>query len=246
LAAWFLYRAKRGDLLQQRTIAVRNEELQLRNEEMSDLMAITAHDLRSPLQGVKHLLDFATPLGGPDRLTTALQTASRSCGDMLGLIGRLLDAYTVGAATELVTADLRDHFSKAAERTQPLALAKNIRLDLRMPAGPATAFIAAGSLAQVLDNLLGNAIKFSPRGGTVTLTLDQEDERWRGEIRDEGPGIPPAEAASVFRKFHHGADGETGAGLGLFIARKLMESMHGTVHYVPQESPGATFRIGFA
>jgi signal transduction histidine kinase len=245
LAAWFLFRAKINDLAQQRVIAESNRELQLRNDEMTEVMAITAHDLRSPLHGVKNLLDFAAPLGGPERLTSALQMASKSCGEMLALIGRLLDAHAANPENKLVAEDLRPHFELAAERATPLAMAKNLRVDLRLSAAPAVASIEAGSLAQVLDNLLGNAIKFSPKGAAVTVELFERDRTYFGEIRDEGPGIPAGEEESIFAKFHHGQGAESGSGLGLFIARKLMDSMHGKVRCVPQPR-GTVFRLEFA
>jgi signal transduction histidine kinase len=245
LAATFLYRAKINDLAQQRVIVERSRELQLRNEEMEEVMAITAHDLRSPLQGVKHLLDFATPLGGPERLTAALGMASKSCGEMLALIARLLDAHAANPENKLVHEDLRPHFEAAAERARPLATAKNLRLDFRLPSTPAVASLEPGSLAQVLDNLLGNAVKFSPGGAAVTLELFGGDQTWCAEIRDEGPGIPDGERESIFTKFHKGESAESGSGLGLFIVRKLMDSMRGSVRCVPREH-GAIFRLEFA
>ena len=246
LAAWFLYRAKLGDFEQQRIIAGRNRELQLRNEEMSDVMAITAHDLRSPLQGVKHLLDFAVPMGGPDRMTDALRTASQSCAEMIALIGRLLDAYAAGQGVKISCEDLRGHFEAAGKRAQPLAGAKKIRVDVRLPDCPATARVDAGALAQVLDNLLGNAIKFSPESAAVALVLFHEGGRWNAEVRDGGPGIPAGERESVFRKFKRGDAPESGAGLGLFIVRKLMESMRGSVDCFSRREGGAVFRLSFS
>ncbi|MGH8047295.1 MAG: sensor histidine kinase, partial [Chthoniobacterales bacterium] len=241
----FLYRAKTNDLAQQRVIAERNRELQLRNEEMEEVMAITAHDLRSPLQGVKHLLDFAAPFSRPERLTAALQMASNSCGDMLALIGRLLDAHAVNPENKLLDEDLRPHFEAAAERALAVATAKNIHLDLRLPAQPAVARLEAGWLAQTLDNLLGNAIKFSPEASTVMLMLFDENRTWFGEVRDKGPGVPEKMREEIFMKFHRGESAETGSGLGLFIARKLMNSMHGTVRCLPCDD-GASFLLQFA
>lgn len=246
LAEWFLYRAKWSDLEQQRIIAQRNLELQFRNEEMGDVMAITAHDLRSPLQGVKHLLDFAAPMGGPERLTSALRLASQSCAEMLALIGRLLDAHGAGDKGSIADEDLRAIFAEAARRARTLAEAKNIRVNVRLPDVPAMASVDAGALAQVLDNLLGNAIKFSPCGASVMLQLFEESGEWCAEVRDEGPGIPESEREPVFQKFHRGTSDESGAGLGLFIVRKLMESMRGDVACLSGEPGGAVFRLKFA
>jgi signal transduction histidine kinase len=247
LAEWFLYRAKCSDLDQQRIIAERNRELQLRNEEMGDVMAITAHDLRSPLQGVKHLLDFAAPMGGPERLAAALRMASQSCADMIALIGRLLDAHAAGGDSAVSDGDLRGQFESAASRAQPLAVAKGIRVDLMLPDRPAHASFEAGALSQVLDNLLDNAIKFSPPGAVVTLELIGADGEWCAEVRDEGTGIAESERESIFHKFHRGGAGdEPGSGLGLFIVRKSMETMGGSVNCEPREGGGTIFRLCFA
>jgi signal transduction histidine kinase len=171
--------------------------------------------------------------------------ASKSCGEMLALIGRLLDAHAANPENKLVAEDLRPHFELAAERAAPLAMVKNLCVDLNLPATPSVANIEAGLLAQVLDNLLGNAIKFSPEGATVTVTLFEKNRTLFCEIRDEGPGIPAGGEESIFGKFHHGHDAKSGSGLGLFIVRKLMDSMHGAVRCVPQPH-GSVFRLEFA
>ena len=247
MAGWFLYRARRNDFSQQLIIAERNRELELRNEEMSDVMAITAHDLRSPLHGVKHLLDFAAPLGGSERMVSALRSASQSCGEMLALIGRLLDAYAAGqspAACELFLIDLRVPLAQAADRAQAQATAKGIAIDLRLPEVPREARVAPAELSQVLDNLVANAVKFSPSGGKVSLALDAENGAISIEVSDEGPGVPESERIAIFQKFHRGQHAESGAGLGLFIVRQFMESMKGTVRHIPKPA-GSIFRLEF-
>ncbi|MBC8010384.1 MAG: sensor histidine kinase [Burkholderiales bacterium] len=120
-------------------------------------------------------------------------------------------------------------------------------MELALPEGPAWARAEAASLEQVLDNLLGNACKFSPPGGTVGLTLAAGPEGWRGEVWDEGAGVPEAERARLFGKFHRAGvratEGEGGSGLGLFIVRTLMTAMGGRVSYAPRTPRGSIFCV---
>lgn len=104
-------------------------------------------------------------------------------------------------------------------------------------------------LWQVLDNLLYNAVRFSPEGGAVEVRLVHEDGFWRCEVADRGPGIDVGQRATLFQKFHRGtvrtADGDEGSGLGLYIAATLMRAMGGDIDYRPVEPHGALFRLTF-
>ena len=116
-----------------------------------------------------------------------------------------------------------------------------------MGEGAAEASFDEAALAQVLDNLLGNALKFSPRGATIEAALAGHNGTWRVEIADEGPGVPEAERARLFQKYARGSvpanDGEGSTGLGLFIAKTLAERMGARMHYAPREPRGAVFAV---
>jgi len=110
--------------------------------------------------------------------------------------------------------------------------------------------VDAMALGQVLDNLLFNAVKFSPGGATITVGLLHEDGFWRCEVGDDGPGISVEEQASLFQKFHRGSaraaqDDEEGSGLGLFIAATLMKAMGGGIEYRQRQGRGAAFVLTF-
>lgn len=262
LASYFLYTARWSNFRKERLIAQRNRELaasnrelQERAKEMDELMAIAAHDLRSPLEGQQHLLILTRdrPAWRPGQLAEVLDIAVQSCRSMLALVGRLLDAHQaehLGQNLPLERADLRPLIRDAVARATPAATAKDIRLETDLPDTPALAPVQSAPLSEVLDNLLTNALKFSPSASTISIVLATAENLSHLEIRDEGPGIPEDERPLLFRKFHRGANrptaGESTSGMGLFIVKKLIESMHGSVEYIPRQPKGSIFRLRFA
>lgn len=238
------YRAKRADFSQQR-------QIERQGAEMNELMAITAHDLRSPLIGLKNLLALAPKRLelSRERLAEVMAEGERACERMLGLIGRLLEAHLAetGASDEGRSAELRAIVREASERCRAVAEAKNVRLETWLPEAPVKATVDTSGLARVLDNLLGNALKFSPRGGSVHVVLSSDGERWRIGVRDDGPGVPAGERERLFRKYGRGSalatGGEASSGLGLYIARTLAERMGATVTYVARPEGGSEFSV---
>jgi signal transduction histidine kinase len=128
------------------------------------------------------------------------------------------------------------------------ARAKNLTLELLLP--PTLGLEADGArLSQVADNLLSNAVKYTPGGGTVTvaaeLAPDGDEVRWT--VSDTGIGIPQAERSRLFRRFYRASTALDrripGTGLGLVIARTIVERHHGTITVVDRPGPGTTFLI---
>lgn len=253
LASLLLYRAYREEFFQRRALASANRVLAKRNGQLNDLMAITAHDLRSPLLGMRDLLVLADRTPSPGRLSEILGHVARSCTDLIALVNRLLDAHAAEEQAErsLVRepCDVRSVVTAAVARGQVRAMARGIAVDLQVPSRPVELWVNSPALGQVLDNLLSNAIKFSPSGASVFVRLAFEGGHWHCNVVDNGPGIPPEECSALFQKFHRGANppsvGEESSGLGLFIAATLMQAMGGRVHYLPGEPQGALFRIAF-
>lgn len=259
LAAWLLHAAKRNDFLraaqlarQGRALTAANATLRERNAEMNELMAITAHDLRSPLQGVKHLVEWteAQPALAPEKRRQALHEVGRTCATMLRLIGRLLEAHaaeTTPLSGRIVAGDIMPVAQEALRRATILAEARGIRCQLSAPATGALARHDPAALQQILDNLLANAVKFSPDGARVQLEIAARDDHCTLAVVDEGPGVPLSERPRLFHKFHRGAQpaasGETGSGLGLFIVRTLAEAMGGSVRYEARPPRGGAFVV---
>jgi len=241
--SFVLYAAKEREFRHQQLI-------RRQNAEMGELMAITAHDLRSPLLGIKNLLTLAAQRAELDRarLVAVIGEAAHGCERLLDLVGRLLRAHaTEDPAMRLERGDLRPALIAAVERARPAADIKGIRLATRLPDRDATARFDEGALAQVLDNLVGNALKFSPLGACIEVALEWENGGWSAVVADEGPGIPEEERARLFQKYARGTarptGGEASTGLGLFIVKTLATQMGARVSYAPRTPNGSIFRV---
>lgn len=252
LVAILLYRARHEEFLQRRALAAANRDLARKNAQLNELMAITAHDLRSPLLGMRDLLTLAGR-SPPPRLGELLGHVTRTCSDLVALVSRLLDAHAAEEGAQqplaLEPCDVRDLVRQAGERIRPRADKRSIAVVLDLPDESVELAVNAPALGQVLDNLLSNAVRFSPSDTSIAVCLTQAGGRWLCDVADQGPGIPAAERARLFQKFHRGSnrpvEEEASSGLGLFIAASLMRSMGGQVAYHAGEPGGSLFRITF-
>jgi signal transduction histidine kinase len=255
VAAALIYSGRRRDHEQKREIRIQNDRLRDRNEELDTLMAITAHDMRSPLYGLRNLFDLAIRRSAQenDLPLIVLRQAMPSIDAMLGLATRLLDAHAAehGPMTRLVDEDVRGHVLAAIERIGPLAQSSDIRVDVELPDRPLIARFDVGGLAQILDNLLGNGVRFSPQGSILTLGASGVAGVGGGQVRivvsDQGPGIDEAVQATLFSKFHRGISGQSdslpGTGMGLFIVATLAERMNAHVWHDPVRDGGTAFTV---
>ena len=213
------------------------------NRSKDDFLSIVSHELRTPLTAV---LGWASMLrkGGLDapRTTRAVDAICSNATRQAQLIDELLDVSRLvggGAVFELREIDLRDTLRGVVEAVMPVAEAKGIELFLGAhPTVPVTA--DPRRLEQVFLNLLTNAVKFTPPGGRVALDATICGSAVEVRVNDTGSGIDPEFLPFVFDRFRQGADrdahSESGLGLGLFIARQLVEGQGGTIH---AESPGS-------
>ena len=161
---------------------------------------------------------------------------------MKALIDDLLELERLGAKSfpvDLQPVESRDLLEDAMTDAQPLADAKHISLVLDL-SDPPNIHADPHRISQVLSNLLGNAIKFTPEGGTVTLCARPRDEVLSVTIADTGPGIAPEDLAHIFDRFWRPKGSEQeGTGLGLYIARGIVEAHGGRVWAEPSPQ-GAT------
>ncbi|MFZ5782686.1 MAG: sensor histidine kinase [Pseudomonadota bacterium] len=254
LVSVLLYRARREEFLQRRALAVANHVLAETNAQLNDLMAITAHDLRSPLLGMRDLVALAIRSAPTGRMTETLGVLARTCGELIALVNRLLDAHSAEqralTGSELQVADVAVLVRSAVDRIRPRAGGRSIDLRMELPQDAVLAAVDPAALGQVLDNLLANAVKFSPAAATVLIRLSggpQDDGAWRCDVIDAGPGVAPADRERLFQKFRRGgtpaASGDAGTGLGLFIAASLMKAMGGRIEHAPVEPHGSRFTM---
>jgi signal transduction histidine kinase/CheY-like chemotaxis protein len=192
-----------------------------------DVLAIVSHDLRTPLGTI---LMQAEQLVGNSAVSKAGVGIMRSAHRMNRLIGDLLDASAINAgqlALDIKTHDAVEIGHEALEMFRSQAEAAGVALIEVVPKEPVYISADRDRIVQVLSNLLGNAIKFTPRGGTVTFRIERVSDDVHFEVQDTGQGIAPTQVPYLFDRFWRGQRRHDGAGLGLFIARGLIVA-HGS------------------
>lgn len=217
------------------------------------LVSAITHDLRTPLTAIHGALGLVAG-GAAGQLTEqALQLveiAEQNSERLLRMINNLLDIERLESGTlpfEPQPVRLNELLGSALTGLQSYAAPRSVRLAPAPLQAEVTVMAEPDRLRQVLDNLLGNAIKFSPPGSTVTLgSTVLPDSRVRIAIKDQGPGISPAFALRIFNRFSQDvmASGEVGSsGLGLSIAKAIVERHDGIIGFDNNPEGGATFFI---
>ncbi len=211
-------------------------------DERNEMVAIVAHDLQSPLAGIRALLRTLTR--GSDAEAAKLNEISRTCAEMQSAIGRLLQGHAAATGNStLVVIDLEQLFARLAASAAPAAAAKNIAVVC--DANRRRTRSDLGALEIALANLLSNAVKFSPAGSVVRVNAQSYGEGVRISVIDRGPGVPANEADSLFKKFMtlspRPTGGEPTSGLGLYIVHSLAERMGAVAGYTPNPEGGSIF-----
>ena len=232
---------------------------ELATRERERLLAVVAHDLRNPLSVVAMYAEMvnnprrAGIAGDDDAFQQAIATIHRTTSAMQALVEDLLDAATVhdGALKlHLDDHDAAELFAHAEQMLRPLAATRGIVLVVEEAGKREDATTGAriradaGRLSQVLSNLVGNAIKFSPPNGTVAVRWTASEDGLTVLVSDQGEGIAPHALPHLFSAYWQG-DGfdRRGAGLGLWIARAIVEGHGGEIGVESAPGEGATFRF---
>jgi signal transduction histidine kinase len=189
-----------------------------------------SHELRSPLARLHLILELAQRSDGPtaeayfQQAETEISRLDRMTGEMLAL--SRLEGGIPGMTCENL--DLVELARECLDQAEIEAQARQITLQLTPADGAVMAFGSVQLLERALDNLIANAIKFSPDGGEVELSVRKSEQRAELTVRDRGPGVPEAELASLFRPFFRGSNAARaeGHGLGLAIVQRVMK-IHG-------------------
>jgi len=251
--SWYREAGERLMFGQREQVRELNAELARLNAEKNEFMAIASHDLRAPLASVRGLAEMlrAGSLREPAKQAEAHAAIHDAAGRMLGLVNDYLGAHAMETGMLPMTLgrlDLQAVANETAGRHASSAAAKGQRIEVT--AGPVADVRAdAALLAQVADNFVTNAMKFSPAGTTVKIgiAVAEDGSVARFEVTDDGPGIAPEEQAALFQKFSRASTrptaGETSHGLGLAVAKRLAETMGGRVGCESGPGNGATFWI---
>jgi PAS domain S-box-containing protein len=220
------------------------EELRVAVQSRERVLAAVSHDLRNPLNTIQLTsATLLTQLAGDQRWRRHLEIIHRSCLRMDHLIADLLDMASIGAGrlsidTKPERAD--DILREALELHQPLAHEQSIALIFRPLGESALIECDRQRIMQVFANLIGNALKFCRAGDTVTLGRERADGAARFSVEDTGPGIQPELLERLFDPYLSGP-GSSGVGLGLYIARGIVERHGGHIEVQSTVGRGARF-----
>jgi two-component system, OmpR family, sensor kinase len=209
-----------------------------------DFVANASHQLRTPLTGIKLRLEAIRGQGGP-----AAEEAAKAEGELDRLSALVDDLLALArASSEEATGETVDLASAAAaalRRWEEPAASTGHQLVLGEGAG-GRVWAARADVAHILDNLIDNAIRYTPAGTTVRVETGADGTSSELRVSDTGPGIPPMDRERIFERFYRGADGRSagpGTGLGLAIVAELAERWNGTVELL--DGPGTRVRARF-
>jgi signal transduction histidine kinase len=213
------------------------------------MLSVVAHDLRNPLALVAMNAEMSLELLPPDAGEYHRETLGVICqasGRMQRLIEDLLEVSRIengGFSLELAEHGVAALLAEAERTLRPIAEAHGIGLGVEAAAGLPTLRADGARLLQVLDNLVGNAIKFTPRGGQVRVRCAAADGGWvRFEVADTGAGIAASALPHLFDAFWQAHETDRrGVGLGLWIARSIVEAHGGRIEVHSVEGQGTTF-----
>lgn len=228
-------------------IQEKEEALHRAIKQREDVVSIVSHDLRNPLGVVLAAADLLLdlPLDAEERRRQA-QVIHRSGKRMQSLIEDLLDVARIeeGAfVVHLSTERLRPILAEAHSMFQDQADFERIRLELATGGEGAHARIDRDRILQALANLVDNALRMTPEGGTVVLGVRERDGRVEISVSDTGPGVEPELVENLFDRFSQSSSSGGGAGLGLTIVRGVAEAHGGDVVVRSPPGRGATFTI---
>lgn len=235
----------------QRELTKKNILLERLNEEKSRFLGMAAHDLRSPVSTViiagKFLLAYAEQADEETR-ERMLRDIVSQCEFVIELIDDLLDVSVIESgmlSLYMEETDIAGSLGRNVLMSRGIAEEKGIGLEFDDRAGVAPVMVDGRKLEQVINNLIGNAVKFSDPGTRIVVSVEHDGGEVIVAVKDQGQGIPADELDLLFRPFGttsaKGTAGEKSTGLGLAIARKIVEAHGGRIWAESEVGKGSTF-----
>jgi signal transduction histidine kinase len=242
-------RARRDAEQAQRLLAYQNKQLVELDELKDEFVSSVSHELRTPLTSISGYVELLLEGEDDQEKRDHLAVVDRNAQRLLGLVSDLLfSARLQGGRLELerTRIDLRTLVAHAVASARPRAEAAAVELDAEVgDVGEVDG--EAVRLAQLLDNLVSNAIKFTPAGGRVLVRLEQRGSDVRVEVSDTGIGIAEAERERLFERFFRAQTALErqiqGTGLGLYISHAIVEAHGGRIAVQSGEGEGTTFLV---
>jgi signal transduction histidine kinase len=215
----------------------------------SDFVSFVTHQLRTPLSGVKWMLELAMDTtNNPEEMLSFVQDARISTDRLIRLVNDLLDSSRL----ERGKLEIVYQYIDVAELTQnvvreltPLLIEKEERLTVQADDPLPKPYVDMQLLRQAIMNLISNAMKYTPAKGEIKIHINRENDCLRWEIQDSGIGIPKTDMGKLFQKFYRAGNAvavETeGTGLGLYLIRLIVDRFEGKVWCESEEGKGSTF-----
>jgi signal transduction histidine kinase len=237
------------ELARSASLAIQNAQLYQKAEHAiaarDEVLGVVSHDLRNPVNRVKMAAELmAESHDLPDGAERTVAMIVRASDEMNRLIGDLLDVTRIEAgrlSIEVGPTALGELLARLEEAHAPAAMQKRLSWEVEREEEPVTLRIDQVRILQALGNLVGNAIKFTPEDGSVRVTVRRLPGAVRIGVEDSGPGMDEAQLAHIFDRFYQTRSGDRrGAGLGLAIARGIIDAHGGRIHMESRLGVGTT------
>ncbi|HWJ33603.1 MAG TPA: ATP-binding protein [Gaiellaceae bacterium] len=233
----------------QRQLLVQNEHLRQADRLKDEFVALVSHDLRTPLTSITGYTELALEEDLGEDARGYLNVVTRNSERLLGLVDDLLFVarLQIGEVSiERSEVDLGDMLRGGVQSLEPRAVAKGVTLTCALDSAPVVRADRA-RLLQVVDNLVSNAVKFTPTGGRVHVSLGSDGETACVEVADTGIGIGAEDQAHLFERFFRAQSAVDrqvpGTGLGLYISRVIADAHDGSLTVRSELGRGSTFRL---
>jgi signal transduction histidine kinase len=215
-----------------------------------EILAIVSHDLGNPIAAAAATMESvrrSAQASADGNLLRQSDRVLRALERMHRLVDDLLDASRIETDRLVIDKqrhDVLDIVNQAIDVLLPVAAERSLKLACSAPASALSAFCDRDRIFQVLSNLIGNAIKFSPEDGAIVLTVTVHDTEVELEVRDSGPGICPDDISHIFDRYWQAAgQHRRGLGLGLAIAKGIVQAHGGRIWVESRVGDGSTFHF---
>lgn len=238
----------------QESLQIELEKTKWLDRQKTEFLSIAAHQLRTPMSGIKWLVNMVAEGDlGPvsEEATEQLKKGKENIDRMIALINSLLDVTQID--TETLVYEFKPYsavqlVTEVCEELQHSAEEAQVRLTVDAADAEMTPILAdIDKIKMALRNLIDNGIKYTPKGGSVTVSFEQQKDYMQIHVTDTGYGIPENEYDRLFTKFYRGTNIQTiqadGSGLGLYVVKQIVEKHAGEVTFASEIGKGTTFTV---